>query len=172
MNAEAVWRKYKKKSLPHGHYHQLPFTILWTSAFVCESFRCLELWFHKMEHWHQTIKRFAMREHRSFFFCSLIQLSDAANAFKWKHDLGYPCLPVPPFSFVLSFFIRLLRTCAPIFRFPLGKYVPNVLIEWYKKPENYFGTKCQRGEAECAGVVDKRELSITASPASIRFVQC
>lgn len=99
------------------------------------SLRYLELWFHKMEHWHQTIKRFAMREILSFF----LSLRSVMQQMLLNEST---ILGILVFSSHRSPSTFCLNVCSNFSPLPSSKYVPNVLIECYQKPEHYFGIQC------------------------------
>lgn len=105
---------------------------------LCMSLRYLELWFRKMERTLASNNK-KICDARNSSPSALF--TDAANAFKRKHDFGHlRLLPIPP-SGASPSRLHSLRTCAPIPSLPLGKYVRNVLIECYQMPEHYLGMR-------------------------------
>lgn len=86
------------------------------SACMYVSLRYSELWFHKMEHWHQTIKRFVMREILSFRFSFFLYSLMQQMLLNESTILGILSLcfrpssrPIPPLLHAIIRFERVLQ---------------------------------------------------------------
>lgn len=130
-----------------------------------ESLRYSESWFIRRN---IGIKqRFAIREILRFIFCSFLLFCSLMQQMLLNESTN---------SGILVFFYRSLPY-TPTFRFervpqflhfPLGKYVPNELIECDQKPEHYLGIQCrwERGR----GRTRSRKLSITVSSTALNWI--